>query len=227
MLKYERGLILAGQAIRDELVGQGGHADLADIEADLAARKAELARLEAGEAHEVRRLHPSLEGKFNISPLTIDGTPKGELLKVKAVRGIPVTIYSDARSVVENSAFTTLSEPRQIDLVIGAVEDLVPNPKDQFATTAEIEFARAEKGLVPVPAEAALHYLLKYGDTLQVGESIWFNMDPIADHDGDPRFLGVGRGGGGLWLNSNWTEPSGVWRPADRIAFGLPQVAEA
>lgn len=173
-------------------------------------------------ATEPSRLHPPLEGKFRIEPITIGGRSKKELLRDLGRKHVIIGSY--AKSMVESADFTTLREPQPRELVNGSVGDLVPNPKGVYATTEEIWAARDEKGLEPVSAEAALHYLLQKGDQLQLGDVIWMSMKTIADRKGYPFVFAVERDGDGLWLSSRWTKPSYGWDPEDRFAFGLPQV---
>lgn len=171
-------------------------------------------------APEPPRLHPSLEGKFRIEPITIGGKSKKELLRDLGRKH--VNIGSFAKSIVESADFITLPEPQPRELVIGSVGDLVPNPKGTYATTEEIWAARDEKGLEPVPAEAALHYLLQKGGQLQLGDAIWMSMKTIADRNGRPSVFAVGRHDDGLWLGSRWAGPSGDWSPENRFACSLP-----
>lgn len=171
---------------------------------------------------EPSKLHPSLEGKVRIEPLTIGGKSKQELLHELDKKHVNIGSY--ARSMVESADFTTLPDPQPRELVIGSVGDLVPNPKGAYATTEEIWAARDEKGLEPVSAETALHYLLQKGDELQQGDAIWMSMKTIADRLGSPDVFEVARDGNGLWLDSAWSEPSRSWGPRDRFAFSLPQV---
>lgn len=168
------------------------------------------------------RLHPSLEGKVRIEPLTIGGKPKEELLRDLERRYVKIGF--DAESMVGNADFTILPEPQPRELVIGSVGDLVPNPKGTYATTEEIWTARDEKGLEPVPAEAALHYLLQKGAQLQLGDAIWMSMKTIADSYGHPDAFVVWYSDGGLLLDSYRPRPSDNWRPEHRFAFSLPQV---
>lgn len=171
------------------------------------------------------RLHPSLEGKVQVEQLTIGGKSREKLLHELSKRGINVGSY--ARSMIESRDFTTLPDAQQKELVIGRVEDVVPNPKGSYATTKEIWAKRDEMGLESVPAEAALHYLLQNGDNLKLGDALWMSMETITDRHGDPYVFGVERRDGGLWLYSRGARPSSRWYPEYRFAFSLPQVTEA
>lgn len=165
------------------------------------------------------------EGKFRIEPITIGGKSMEEL--VRDLRRMHVHINSYAKAMIESADFTTLQEPQPRRLVIGRVGDLVPNPRDTYATTEEVWAARDEKGLEPVPAETAFHYLLQKGDQLQLGDALWMGMETIAGRSGYPDVFAVGRLGDGLWLGGRWTEPSHIWIPEDRFVFSLPQANKA
>lgn len=195
-----------------------------------------------GHEGEPSRLHPSLEGKVVIVPLTIGGTPKKEQLAQFAQRN--GDIGSNARIMLESGAYEALQSEVQVNMVVVTVGDLVPNPKGAYATAEEIigreddvddqgnpaPFTRgkmSELGLYFLPHQAPLDYLNKKGDDLKVGDQLWFATKTLAARDGDPCLFGVGRDRNRLWLSGRWTNPGRRWRPDRRVAFGLSQVTNS
>lgn len=175
-----------------------------------------------GLSPEPSRLHPSLEGKVRIEPIRHGGIEKHDLLA--DITRKPVNIGETAQFMVERDEFSTLPESQPYNLVIARVDVMVPNPKGPLATTEEIDNARDEKGLQPIPAETLLHFLLQKGDQLQMHEWIVASMKPLAASDGNPFVFSVVRYDDGLWLVGYWAGPDGRWNPGYQFAFGLPQV---
>lgn len=165
---------------------------------------------------EPSRLHPSLEGKVRQETLTIGGKTSQELLAELAQYGFKIGSY--ARSMVESSAFTTLPEPQELDLVRLQVKDLGIN-KD-LPTTDEIYAKAQELGLELCPAEVGPQYRLKYKDQPR-GEWVAIGMKQIAGSDGYPGVFEVDHGGGGLWLSSGWARPGDGWNPGYRFVFSF------
>ena len=155
---------------------------------------------------ETPRLHPSLEGKVQLEPVIFSGLSKKNLYEMVSQKVVDIDAYT--REIVESSDILPSPESSHITLVDGKVGDLVPNPKGRLATDEELRVVHVNKGLKPVTVETFLHYILQYGDTIKPGEARWMYMEPRADRVGDPCLLGVERYGDGLWLRSDWTEPS-------------------
>lgn len=112
----------------------------------------------------------------------------------------------------------TFDTPEEIDLVWVAVQDLgLP----QGGTFLEImRSADALRFLRRCPAEVGPY--LRLADDQQPMNT-WYTiaMDPIAGRDGGPRVFGLGRRGGGLWLDDRWADPDLGWDPGRRLVFAL------
>jgi hypothetical protein len=154
------------------------------------------------------------ERKIRFDTVEIGGKSKEELKQSLADNGINISEY--ANSIMDNPEFTTFPEPKDLKTVKISVADL--GFRD-MATTKEI-YQRAEKlGLELCPAEVGPHLRLK-DKSQQMDDWYWVAMKQITGSDGRPDVFGLGRNGGGLWLNYDWTYPAYRWYPDDQLVFG-------
>lgn len=164
-------------------------------------------------------LHPFLEERASIEALAIGGIDRQELLG--ALDRFKIKRSAHAKYMLASQDFQTSADPKLIEVVTLTIGDL--GIKSDFPTTAEIDALREELGLFPLPAEAAIHYLLQKGDELKIGDTLWMRTKPIADTNNRLREFEVARNSDGLSLHGHWTEPSFGWPPTDRLAFGLAE----
>ena len=186
-------------------------------------------------------LHPSLEGKVIIVPLTTGGISKKEQLAQFARKS--GRIGNDAGFMLESDAYEELKSEVQVNMVFVRVGDLVPNPKGAYATREEIfgskddlddqsnpapftRGKRSEFGLHLLPHQTPLDYLIEKGDDLKVGDPLCFATKTLAGRTGYPRLFEAERARGRLWLRGHWADPGGRWLPDRRLAFGLSQVTD-
>lgn len=162
------------------------------------------------------RLHFSLEGKVRQEAITIGGKTSKELLAELAQNGFRVSSY--AKSIMENTDFTTLPDPEQIDLVHLHVKDL--DIKKSYPTTDEIYKKAQELGLELCPAEVGPQYRLQ-NKNQALGEWLAIGMKPLPDSGGVPCVFGLAHDGGGLWLFGDWSRPDDGWDPGDEFVFTL------
>jgi len=206
----------------------GGAWDLAERARQLAIDAQKRGILTVNPSYRHLGLRPLLEEGIGIVTLTIGGKSKEELLRELHERGVIIEL--DAESVVESPRFTTLQQTQEIQLAIMPVRELVPFPKDDKATTLEIEAARDERGLASVPSEAALYYILQHSASVK-RHAIWMNMHPIDtkmfDGRNYPAVLGVVLDGREIRLQALGTDFSSRWMPQDLVVFSVPQVARA
>lgn len=154
------------------------------------------------------------EGKIRIESLEIGGKSERELEQELQQANIHISEY--AKDMLHSKDFTTLPNPKMLDTVRLKVADLLPrNP-----TTDQIYAKAKELGLELVPAEAGVHYRLKYADQ-PIGESFYIAMKQIADRLGYPSVFTLDRGGGGLWLDLSFAFPGNGWGPEGEFLFAL------
>ncbi len=171
------------------------------------------------------------ESEIEKVSLGIGGKTKEELKK-EIKEKFRVTSY--AESMLDNPDFEEqlhenpdrelwiLKKPEQLSLVKLKVGDLgfTKNP-----TTDEL-YAKAEEfGLELCPAEVGPQLRLKYPEVFNreqpMNEYLRVAMKQITDSDVDPSIFNVCRSDGGLWLGSNWTNPSREWDLGSEFVFRL------
>lgn len=127
-----------------------------------------------------------------------------------------INISSYAKDMLENSDFTTLNNPEEIDLVRLTVADL---SLSGYPTTDEIYARAKELDLELCPAELGPHYLLQRD--IPLGDWRYVGMKQITDAFGDPHVFGLVRFGVGLWLRGDWAHPDYGWRSEYQFLFRL------
>ena len=137
-----------------------------------------------------------------------------QLLKKKNMR-----IGTWADDILGKPDFIAVKKEIEVDLVVISVADL------GFPEGAPLKdiFARAQEfGLRLCQNQVGPELRDQYEDQPQ-GEWLIIGMEPITDSDGDLGLFHVGRGSGGLWLDTNYDNPDHVWRGGRRFVFVLPR----
>lgn len=197
--------------------GQAHEADFADGIGQMNALAQRL--FEEGKLPErFTGLHSSLEGKVKLRPLTIGGTSKQELWKQTWQKVFDAGEH--VPNMVRSSDFTILPKPSPIALGSLEVGDLAIGELPRFH---EIEARRIALGLYLVPAEAALHYILQYGDQLKRGEGLYMGMTPITDPDyyDAPYIFRIERNDEGLRIENTLALPNMGLGSQSKIAFSV------
>lgn len=134
-----------------------------------------------------------------------------------------INISGYALDMLKSSDFTALKEAKSIIIVRLKVADLLSG----YPTTDQIYAKAKELGLDLVPAEAGIHYRLKYKDQ-PLNEWLYMGMKQIAGRYGYPGVFRLNRGDGGLWLSRSSADPGDRWDPEDEWMFVLgPPAGEA
>lgn len=156
------------------------------------------------------------EGRMRREAFEVGGKSVRKLEQELKQSNINVSEYTE-RDMLRNKDFATLSNPETLNTIRLKVADLgLPgNP-----TTDQIYARAKELGLELVPAEAGVHYRLKYKDQ-PFNEWLYMGMKPITDRHGYPYVLGLFRCEDGLWLNVDWATPGHGWRPGHEFMFTL------
>ena len=128
------------------------------------------------------------EGRIRIESLEIGGKSESQL--EQEFQRANILIIDHAKDMMQSLDFTTLPRPETIKTVRLRVADLLPgNP-----TTDQI-YAKAKKlGLDRVPAEAGMHYRLKYADQPR-NEYLYMGMKQITGRYGHPLVFKLDRFG--------------------------------
>ncbi|MBI4096711.1 MAG: hypothetical protein HY425_03260 [Candidatus Levybacteria bacterium] len=154
------------------------------------------------------------EGKIRIESLEIGGKSKSQLEQELKQANINITEY--AKDMLNSKDFIILPNPKMLPTVRLKVADLLlGNP-----TTDQIYAKAKELGLDLVPAEAGVHFRLKYKDQ-PLNEWLYMGMKQIADRHGRPDVFRLDRGDDGLWLGHGWAGPGDGWDPEDALMFSL------
>lgn len=148
--------------------------------------------------------------------VSIGGSSLMEAKKALSDAGMHISSY--AEDMLRKVDFQR--EKESVGLVRITVKEL---GFDSGATTEQIYAAAKEKGLELCPAETAIALRLAYGEQPK-GEWLVVGMKTITGSDGLPRVFNVARHGVGLWLRSNWADPTDDWYPDDEFLFRFPQV---
>ncbi len=157
------------------------------------------------------------EGRIRFDTVTIGGKSNEELQREMKDSGINISEY--VASMMKNPDFTTLSEPRETNLVRLKVGEL--GLPDDYPTTEQI-FKRAEElGLELCPPDLGPNYRLAYKDQPMNGFSI--GMKPITDSGGVPWVFHLEHTADGLWLLCNFADPGNRWNPRSGFVFSLPK----
>ena len=155
------------------------------------------------------------EGKIRREAITIGGRTTKQLEKELAQKNIALGSY--AKDMMESKDFTTLKTPEKIELVRLKVGDL---GFSDYVTTEKLYARAKELGLELCPAEVGPDLRLKYSDSSS-NEYFFIGMKPITGRGGYPFVFGLARGGGRLWLGSDWAGPGSVWGPGCGFVFRL------
>jgi len=136
----------------------------------------------------------------------------------RALKDDGFNISDWASDILGKPAFKAADEDTEVDLVKVTVAEL---GFKNGARHNQIYERAKELGLGLCPPEVGPQLRLQYQDQPN-GEWILVAMEPIVASDGSPCVFGVGRGGSGLWLDSDWGNPDGFWYPDDRWVFCRP-----
>jgi len=173
----------------------------------------------------VKGLHPYLEGKAEVVPLTIGGKSKSQLWGEINKEGIHTGIH--VGNVIANPDCTILPQPKPINIALVKVEYLeVPETGMDRGVhrISEVEARRDVLRLKPCPAEAAIHHILQYGSGMQPGQKLAINMEPIADVKEDNRpcaFKVECDEDGQLWLDTYCALPGIGFEQRQMVAFAI------
>jgi hypothetical protein len=174
-----------------------------------------------------------LRGRFiRTMWIMIGGVPKDDL--IKEFGAAHRKLGSDARSMMDHKLFTTLDAEEPITLSDLCPADLgfteKPTTDELLDTTRLAEWSKANLDGYVIelcPAEVGSHLAIQYKDQPK-GEVLWIAMERIPDSDNRPSIFVVEcDGGGGLWLDSDWTSPGARWKLGSRIVFRLRKVSSA
>jgi hypothetical protein len=117
--------------------------------------------------------------------------------------------------ILSKPAFTVVAEKTEVELIRLTVADL---GFEEGTTRTDIYNRATELGLALCPAEVGPQLRLQYQDQ-PMNEGLFIAMKPILDSDSCLSVFGVGRTGGGLWLNGGYGEPDGFWRGDNALVF--------
>lgn len=169
------------------------------------------------------RLHPFLEERgVRVDVLATSDKDKLTLLTEIAAGGINIGPY--VRSMVENPAFTSSPDEREILHAVPQIKDL--GIKKPYPTTSERDARAMELDLEAQTGKDFLQWALEHANGIKPGEVVFSSMKSVTASGGDPSVLYVGRRDGGVWLNALWVHPSHQWDPGDQVAFRLRQSPE-
>jgi len=88
-----------------------------------------------------------------------------------------------------------------------------------YPTTTELFVRAKERGLDLCPPEVGPYLQLAHKD--QPSGSYYIGMEPVTDSDGRPGVFGLGRDGGGLWVDHYWAPPGRPWNLGARFVFSV------
>lgn len=193
--------------------------------------KAYIGKLEPGifdliQKYNLENVYTSFpEGKIERGVLQIGGMSKEELEKEirgkKDESGKNYQISDLAKSMMDNSDFTTAEKSEEVKLVKLKVSDL--GFGDKNPTTDEIFERIKELGLELCPAETGPQLRINYEKAFKkkqpMNEYLRVGMKQIADSGGSPGIFFVRRVGFGSWLRSSWALPDDGWPSDFRFVF--------
>ncbi len=150
------------------------------------------------------------EGMVKKMEAEIGGKSREKLIKELEEKQFVISDY--AKSMLKSKDFTTEKNKEKINLVRLTVKDLgFPDS----VTIEEIYKRAQELGLELCPAETGPNLRLQNSTP----DQMLIAMKQITDFDGYPRVFGLGRYGGGLWLDDDWTYPEYRWSPEVEFVF--------
>jgi len=132
-----------------------------------------------------------------------------------AQHGIQVTEH--AKAMMEQADCFSDAPAKEVRCARLRVQDLnVP-----FGSDLQTMFAKAQElGLARCRAEVAIHRRLV--DTNQpMGDSLYIAMEPLPNAEGNKVVFKLQRGGKGLRLGADASEPKGGWNPSDEFLFEM------
>ena len=153
--------------------------------------------------------------------VTSDGTT-GENW-IKRLEGNDFRVGDYAKQVLRSPDFKPTNG---VTTEVAVLKDMLLEDNDWI--TKKI-CAEADKRKLSKPnAELACLIRLKFTDKEIKAMGLWYIVamhEPINDFDGDPDLLGVGRRGGGQWLDASYDGPGRRWLRGDGFAFAVSQVS--
>ena len=149
--------------------------------------------------------------------ITVGGMSRDEFLAALEADGCRVGKW--ARDMMAQKAFTTETEPREVDLARMTIRELgfTSNP-----TTAQRDARIKEIGGEILPPSAGAHLRIGYADQ-PVGEYLWMYMEPIVGSDGYSSVLEVGHADVGRWLLGADVDPDDWWDLENVVVVGVPR----
>lgn len=169
-----------------------------------------------------QRLPENLEHVYTSFPdkkirrenVEIGGKSAEQLISEMEAAGINISDY--AKSMLRNPEFVPGGR-EEATLIRLTVADLGFKTS---ATTDQIYERAQALGLELCPPDTGPNYRLKYQNQ-PLGEWFYIGMKQISDSGGSPNVFGLGRLGGGLWLDDHWARPSRDWPPVFKFVFRL------
>jgi hypothetical protein len=140
-------------------------------------------------------------------------------LEQELIKQGEIDVYPYVEDMLHSKDFTTLPNPERLETVILRVYDLGLPVED--LTTDRIYARAKELGLELVPAEAGIHYRLKYTDQ-PTHEVLFMGMKPIAGRTSDQAdVFKLKCSSGHLHLEQAWAYPDSFWDPMRKLMFAL------